>query len=135
MLRNLCGLRCLNRPRGTLVREDLEFVKHKLAKFKAVLILENFDESMRIMNSKFGWDVLKFDSKTLASKKLDRKKLGSKSLKSQNFWNRYKNQHDIKGVSSVGVVFSASGKTVVIPQCGNEILYIVPRNLKFHRKR
>ena len=55
MFRNLCGNRCLKKARGDLNRNDMEYVKNKLSQFKAILILEQFDESMFIMKRKFGW--------------------------------------------------------------------------------
>ena len=68
MFRTLCGLRCLKKPRGTLNRDDLEYAKNKLNGFKAVLILEDFADSMEIMKMKFGWDVLKFEKNTVTKK-------------------------------------------------------------------
>lgn len=55
MFRNFCGKRCLKKKRGELNRDDMEYVKNKLLGFKAVLILERFDESIEIMQEKFGW--------------------------------------------------------------------------------
>lgn len=55
MLRSVCGPICQSVPTGQLTDSHLEFVKNRLDKFSAVLILENFSESMKIMIHKFGW--------------------------------------------------------------------------------
>ena len=85
MLRNLCGLRCLDKPRGTLNRDDLEYAKNKLDGFKAVLILEDFADSMEIMKIKFGWNVLKYEKNNTVIKKHDKR-----------HWNTYKKSQDLR---------------------------------------
>ena len=86
MLRNLCGLRCLDKPRGTLNRDDLEYAKNKLDGFKAVLILEDFADSMEIMKIKFGWNVLKYEKNNTVIKKHDNRR----------HWNTYKKSQDLR---------------------------------------
>ena len=44
-------------PRGKLDKAHLEKAKSRLDKFSAVLILENFDESLEILSSKFNWTI------------------------------------------------------------------------------
>ena len=49
MLRSLCGPKCEKVKTGDLNEKHLNFVKKRLDKFSAILILENFDESMEIL--------------------------------------------------------------------------------------
>jgi len=98
MLRNLCGLRCLDKPRGTLNREDLEYAKNKLNGFKAVLILEDFAESMEIMKRKFGWDVLKYEKNNTVTKKHDIYRLTKTHEK--RYWNLVKKSQDLRSKTS-----------------------------------
>ena len=54
--RMMCGRKCSQTVRGGLTKEHLQVAKARLAKFDAVLILENFEESLLILKHKMGWD-------------------------------------------------------------------------------
>ena len=44
-------------PRGKLDESHLEKAKSRLDKFSAVMILENLNESLEILSSKFNWTI------------------------------------------------------------------------------
>ena len=69
MVRRLCGESCDVIKRGGLRREHLEKAKLRLDSFEAVLILENFEDSLRILKHNFGWNNNRNDNKKGVSKK------------------------------------------------------------------
>ena len=55
--RKICGPDCMDIPRGKLDKSHLEKAKSRLDKFSAVMILENLNESLEILSSKFNWTI------------------------------------------------------------------------------
>ena len=55
--RKICGSECMEIPRGKLDESHLEKAKSRLDKFSAVMILENLNESLEILSSKFNWTI------------------------------------------------------------------------------
>ena len=55
--RKICGRECMEIPRGKLDESHLEKAKSRLDKFSAVMILENLNESLEILSSKFNWTI------------------------------------------------------------------------------
>jgi len=62
--RMMCGRKCSQIVRGGLNKEHLQVAKSRLAKFDAVLILENFEESLLSLTHKMGWDFRRMGEKS-----------------------------------------------------------------------
>ena len=56
MTRRLCGSSCDRIARGELTKIHLEKAKSRLSTFEAVLVLENFEDSLKILaGGSFQW--------------------------------------------------------------------------------
>jgi len=58
LLRKICGPKCEKLPRGKLTEEHLEQAKTRLGQFGAIIILDKFQESLKILRSKFNWKII-----------------------------------------------------------------------------
>ena len=67
--RKICGEDCMEVPRGKLNSSHLEKAKSRLDKFSAVMILENLNQSLDILRSRFNWKIpTEYQNKTKISK-------------------------------------------------------------------